>query len=250
MATYFHGNPTELQAPDGLQTLVLMNPTTYVQQFTDSTPQQPHNNLIFLNPSSLSPHAPPPQHLLGIPTTTTTPTAQDDLHGLIPRIHYNLYNHHPNYQARDTPRSKQALSLSLSSHQHPNQTQAVSAEDMRVSGGSASSGSAVTNGVSGMQSLLVSSKFLKAAQELLDEVVNVNNNGNINKSDEFSKKGNNGNNNIGKEIGESSVAPGEGGDGTGKRPADLTTAERQEIQMKKAKLINMLDEVIIFIILI
>ena len=34
-----------------------------------------------------------------------------------------------------------------------------------------------------------------------------------------------------------------GGEGSGKRAAELSTAERQEIQMKKAKLINMLDEV-------
>lgn len=109
---------------------------------------------------------------------------------------------------------------------------------MRVSaGGSPSSASGVTNGVSGIQSVLLSSKYLKAAQDLLDEVVNV---GNGIKS-EISKKVN------GKVIGESSVAvSGDGsvgGEGSGKRAAELSTAERQEIQMKKAKLINMLDEV-------
>ncbi|KAH7554173.1 hypothetical protein ACOSP7_028793 [Xanthoceras sorbifolium] len=256
MATYYHGNPTDLQAPDGLQTLVLMNPTTYVQhqqQFSDATNHPPpHNNLIFLNSTSLSPHAPTPphtQHFVGIPTTT-----QDDsispLHGLLPRVHYNLYNpNYPTQPARETPRAKQGLSLSLSSQQQTGfgsqggQGQVASGEDMRVSGGSASSGSGVTNGVSGMQSVLVSSKYLKAAQELLDEVVNVNNSG-INNKSEFSKKGN-GNNmtSNNKEIGESSVTAGDGGEAAGKRAAELTTAERQEIQMKKAKLINMLDEV-------
>ncbi|TXG58135.1 hypothetical protein EZV62_015964 [Acer yangbiense] len=267
MATYFHGNPTDLQAPDGLQTLVLMNPTTYVQHhqqhFSDATPPPPpqqhhhHNNLIFLNSTSLSPHAPPPphtQHFVGIPTT-----AQDDgispLHGLLPRVHYNLYNpNYPSPTARDTPRAKQGLSLSLSNSQQQTggfasqgggQGQALSGEDMRVSGGSASSGSGVTNGVSGMQSVLVSSKYLKAAQELLDEVVNVNNSGINNNKSEFSKKSNGNNitsNNL--EIGESSVtAAGDGGEAAGKRAAELTTAERQEIQMKKAKLISMLDEV-------
>lgn len=84
---------------------------------------------------------------------------------------------------------------------------------------------------------------MKAAQELLDEVVNVNNSGISNKS-EFSKKGSgNNNNNINKVIGESSAAAGDDGQSAGKRAAELTTAERQEIQMKKAKLINMLDEV-------
>lgn len=112
---------------------------------------------------------------------------------------------------------------------------------MRVSGGSASSGSGVTNGVSGMQSVLLSSKYLKAAQELLDEVVNVNNSG-INIKSELSKKGSGNNYNSNKVIGESSAAAGDGEE-AGKRAAELTTAERQEIQMKKAKLINMLDEV-------
>lgn len=91
--------------------------------------------------------------------------------------------------------------------------------------------------------MLLSSKYLKAAQELLDEVVNVNNSGISNKS-EFSKKGSgNNNSNINKVIGESSAAAGDDGQSAGKRAAELTTAERQEIQMKKAKLINMLDEV-------
>ncbi|KAJ0089273.1 hypothetical protein Patl1_32713 [Pistacia atlantica] len=201
MATYFHGNPTDLQAPDGLQTLVLMNPTTYVHhhqqhQFSDTTPpppqQPPHNNLIFLN-SPHAPAAPPPNnapHFVGIPTTSPDDNISP-LHGLLPRLHYNLYNaNYPTPPARDTPRAKQGLSLSLSPQQQVGygQGQAVSGEDVRVSGGSASSGSGVTNGVSGMQSVLLSSKYLKAAQELLDEVVNVNNSG-INSKNDFSKEG-------------------------------------------------------------
>lgn len=169
------------------------------------------------------------------------------MHGLIPRIHYNLYNPvDPSSAARDTPRAQQGLSLSLSSQQQPgygSQAQAVSGEDIRVSGGSASSGSGVTNnGVSGIQGVLLSSKYLKAAQELLDEVVNVNNHGIKN---ELSKKSNGINsNNSNKVVGESSGGDGSaGGDAGGKRGAELTTAERQEIQMKKAKLISMLDEV-------
>ncbi|CAN1803741.1 BEL1-like homeodomain protein 1 [Linum perenne] len=80
--------------------------------------------------------------------------------------------------------------------------------------------------------VLVSSKYLKAAQELLDEVVNVNGNGNGNgvvskekNGESGSRKGINNNNN------NNSAA------------VELSTAERQEIQMKKAKLISMLDEV-------
>lgn len=252
MATYFHGNP-EIQAAaasaEGLQTLLLMNPT-YVQYSDTPPPQQASNNLIFLNSAAnhLSP-SPNTQQFVGIPLDPNTHDHTSNFHGLIPRIHYNLYNPiDPASAARETPRAQQGLSLSLSSQQQPgygSQAQAVSGEDMRVSGGSVSSGSGVTNGVSGIQGVLLSSKYLKAAQELLDEVVNVNNNGIKN---ELSKKGNNSSNNSNKAVGESSGGDGSAGGGGdnsagGKRGAELSTADRQEIQMKKAKLINMLDEV-------
>ncbi|XVE75862.1 hypothetical protein DITRI_Ditri12bG0125600 [Diplodiscus trichospermus] len=253
MATYFHGNP-EIQAADGLQTLVLMNPA-YVQ-YSDTSPP-PANNLVFLNSNSISPHAPSPhtQQLVGIPLPVTSAANQDPgshefspLHGLVQRFHYNLYNPiDPSGEARESPRAQQGLSLSLSSQQQPgygSQGQAVSGEDMRVSGGSASSGSGVTNGAAGVQGVLLSSKYLKAAQEILDEVVNVNNSG-ITKS-ELAKKGSGNNSNSSKAIGESWAVAGDGSGGEetgGKRGAELTTAERQEIQMKKAKLVSMLDEV-------
>ncbi|KAE8697803.1 BEL1-like homeodomain protein 1 [Hibiscus syriacus] len=244
MATYFHGNP-EIQAADGLQTLVLMNPA-YVQ-YSNTPPPLP-NNLVF-------PHAPPPhtQQFVGIPLPASTSTASQDpgyheifpLHGIAQRIHYNLYNPiDTSGAARETPRSQQGLSLSLSSQKHPgygSQAQAASGEDMRVSGGS---GSGVTNGVSGVQSVLLSSKFLKAAQELLDEIVTVNNT-EIAKKDS-AKESSGDNSNSSKAIGESSVAEADGsggGEADAKHGAELTTAERQEIQMKKAKLISMLDEV-------
>ena len=187
----------------------------------------------------------------------------------MPRLQYNLWNSpDPSTAARDTPRAQQnqqgGLSLTLSSQQlggfgsfrsdreipspaaaTPNQGQApaVSGEDIRVSGGSSSSVSGVTNGVSGIQSVLLSSKYLKAAQELLDEVVNVGNGIRT----ETPKKGTNSQQT--KAAGESSAAAsGDGslaaaGDSSGKRVAELTPADRQEIQMKKAKLITMLDEV-------
>ncbi|GAV57309.1 Homeobox_KN domain-containing protein/POX domain-containing protein [Cephalotus follicularis] len=254
MAAYFHGNP-EIQGPDGgLQTLVLMNPS-YVH-YPDAPPpppqpqppSQPHqNNLLFINStptvSSLSPHA--PQQFVGIPLHATTQDPNDisHLHGLIPRVHYNLYNpidQHTN--AREVPRAPQGLSLSLSSQQQPGFGSQAQASG--VSGEDRSSNSGVTNGVSGMQGVLLSSKFLKAAQELLDEVVNVN--GNVIRS-ESSKKVNGGSCST-KVIGESSVGSGDhggsvGGEAGGRRGAELTTAERQEIQMKKAKLISMLGEV-------
>lgn len=104
-----------------------------------------------------------------------------------------------------------------------------------LSGGSPSSASGVThNGASGVQSVLLSSKYLRAAHELLEEVANVNT--------ELAKKSGGPNNRL---IGESSVAGSGGGEGSEKRSAELSTAERQEIQMKKAKLISMLDEVLV-----
>ncbi|KAF5750588.1 BEL1-like homeodomain protein 1 [Tripterygium wilfordii] len=266
MATYFHGN-SEILGGDGLQTLVLMNPS-YVQYHHDAPPPQPppqqqqqppHSNLVFLNsaannlsspPPQLS-HLPPHQQFVGIPlpnsTSSTAPSQNPNdisaLHGLIPRLHYNLFNsidHHAP-TPRDTPRAQQGLSLTLSSQQQPGYG---SQQAEAASGGSASSGSGVTNGVSGLQGVLLSSKYLKAAQELLDEVVNVNGNGT--KSELLPRKSNGSGSGTTKVAGESSAAGSGDGSGGGeageKNRAELTTAERQEFQMKKAKLVNMLDE--------
>ncbi|XP_047975883.1 BEL1-like homeodomain protein 1 [Salvia hispanica] len=71
----------------------------------------------------------------------------------------------------------------------------------------------------------LSCKYLKAAQQLLDEVVNIRKE--AKKGREPAKEDN------GKDPEPS----------TGKRGAELTTVEKQEIQMKKAKLVDMLHEV-------
>ncbi|RVW73249.1 BEL1-like homeodomain protein 1 [Vitis vinifera] len=267
MATYFHGN-SEIQA-DGLQTLILMNPA-YVG-YSDAPPPPPlHPNFVFLNsaaaslaPSNLS-HAPPPQtqQFVSIPLSATAPSASSDpsppsvhahheipgLPGFIQRPHYNLWSSiDTTAAARDTPRSQQGLSLSLSSQQPPaygsygnerevppQHATAISpvSDDMRISGASSSSASGISNGVSGMHGVILSSKYLKAAQQLLDEVVNV---GNGIKTETPSKKSSS---EATKTLGEGLI----GGETSTKRSADLSTAERQEIQMKKAKLLNMLDE--------
>ncbi|KAK7396765.1 hypothetical protein VNO78_17923 [Psophocarpus tetragonolobus] len=260
MATYFHHGNSEIQSggADGLQTLVLMNPG-YIH-YSDATPQpQPSHaagNLVFLNPavgnnSSFNPHAPPShtQQFVGIPLSASQDLnhhslhAQHDvsaLHGFLPRMQYNPWNTlDPTSAARDTPRAQQGLSLGLGSFRD-GQAPAMSGDDLRVSGGSPSSASGVTNnGASGIQSVLLSSKYLKAAHELLEEVVNVNNGIGA----ELGKK-------CGgqtKVIGESSaVGSGDAsvvGERNGKCSSELSTAERQEVQMKKAKLIGMLDEV-------
>ncbi|TKY53160.1 BEL homeodomain protein 1 [Spatholobus suberectus] len=238
MATYFHSN-SEIQAgADGLQTLVLMNPG-YVQ-YSD-TPPPPHGgNLMFLNSVATSlqslPHAPPPhtQQFVGVPLSAAgqeqPPSMHHDLsalHGFLPRMQYNLWNTvDHNAAARETPRATQGLSLSLHG------------DDVRASSSSAS-GASNGGGVAGIQSVLLSSKYLKATQELLDEVVNVNGGIKVEQAKKSFDKT--------KVVGESSTAASGdgsvGGEGSGKRSSELSTNERQEIQMKKAKLMNMLDEV-------
>ncbi|KAL6521194.1 hypothetical protein OROGR_017763 [Orobanche gracilis] len=274
MATYFHGNPSEIGAGagDGLQTLILMNPA-YVG-YSDSS-QPPHHqsssNFVFLNSNSAASHHPnvqPPQtqHLVGIPvqgTTTSLSTAsthdhQDvsSFHGFLPpRVQYNLYNLPVELgAAREVTRAHQGLSLSLSSQQPPppppgygsfrdekvaelvvpSSVSPVRVEDhIRVPAGPPSPASGVTNGV---HSVLLSSKYLKAAQELLDEVVNVGR-GAVKRGPESCRG-------QPKYVGDNSTAPEiASGEFSAKRTAQLTTTERMEIQMKKAKLVNMLDEV-------
>ncbi|KAL3839357.1 hypothetical protein ACJIZ3_023948 [Penstemon smallii] len=262
MTTYFHGN-SEIRGGggggggggDGLQTLILMNPS-YIgyadnQQPQPQRPQTNNNNLIFLNNSTATgntlnlPHH--HRHHNHPPSTQTqpflgTPIQSNDIasfhHGLLPRIehHYNMYNSQidPTGGAREVARAQQGLSLSLSSQNPPPGYASVRVDEVKVSGGSPSSASGVSNGVN--HGLILSSKYLKAAQELLEEVVNVENGGKI--VAESSKN-----------IGESSTAAvaAVSGDGEGSNVkrggAELTTGERQEIQMKKAKLVNMLDEV-------
>lgn len=277
MATYFRGNSESQGSGDGLQTLIFMNPA-YVG-FSDSQPPPANSsNFVFLNPNSSGntlhiPHAPPSQsqHFVGIPfhgASTSAATAQDtnqhdvsaalQLQGFLPRVHYNPYNN-PTMDledAREVTRAQQGLSLSLSSQQPqsgygsfmlerevtaPPLVTAVSQpreNDIKVSGGSTSPASGVSNGGNGVQSVILSSKYLKAAQELLDEVVKV---GRGAKSIAELPAGEQP-----KKTGDSAAATaaGVGGEeGSEKRGAELSTAERQQIQMKKAKLVNMLDEV-------
>ncbi|KAJ6715805.1 BEL1-LIKE HOMEODOMAIN PROTEIN 5 [Salix koriyanagi] len=155
---------------------------------------------------------------------------------------------------------RQALSLSLSSQQaptpynraisnnhheihalHSHVSVGSSGDEIRISGNSPSSVSAVSNGVSGLQNMVLGSKYLRATQELLDEAVNVGKDlvkrgfieGSSKERIEMTK--------------EYSIT----GDGTGgggetsaaNRGAQLTTALRQDLRTKKGKLVNMLDEV-------
>ncbi|CAN6444970.1 unnamed protein product [Victoria cruziana] len=82
----------------------------------------------------------------------------------------------------------------------------------------------------GFQNVLLGSKYLKAAQELLDEVVNVGRGLKGERPQKLPSK-------------EGKTKRDEPEDAGGKRGIELTAAERQEIQMKKANLIAMLEEV-------
>ncbi|XP_031126251.1 BEL1-like homeodomain protein 1 [Ipomoea triloba] len=274
MATYFHGNSEIQGGGDGLQTLILMNPGYVNVGFSDTQPAAGTsfgflNSIASGNAVTLS-HAPPQsqsQQFVGIPLATAGSQeaavhSQHDiaaLHGFIRSQYSNMYGPPPPpavelAAAREVTRAQGGLSLSLSS-QHGNfrgegdagsqqmVTAAISPtsgdDQVRVSGGSSSSASGVSNGVNGAQSRILSSKYLKATQELLEEVVNV---GKGIKTGAESAKGAN---SQAKSLAGDSSGEGQAGveSSSGNRTTELTTAERQEIQMKKAKLVNMLDEV-------
>ncbi|EPS74374.1 hypothetical protein M569_00381 [Genlisea aurea] len=280
MGTYYHGDSEIQGGGDGLQTLILMNPAFVGygdgQQAPPSGAVAQGNNFVFLNSGSaaagvgnnLSHGAPPQtQHFVGIPLhrpPPSSPQQQQDvsaLHGFMAQraTTYGLYNLPMDMSAaaRDVTRSQGGLSLSLSSHQqHPQSLgggygppfgSAAERDVAPISGGSPSSASAVSNGVTGgVQSVLLSSKYLKAAQELLDEVVNVGKGARTPAGESSSKATTTNSHN--KTAAESSVSGAAANEpdnvgSSSKLATDLTTAERQEVQMKKAKLVNMLDEV-------
>lgn len=133
------------------------------------------------------------------------------------------YHHRPVYQ--------RGLSLSLSSQQTPYRSFSGEVE--------------VSRGGDNPGGVVFGSKYLKVAQELLDEVVNVDKG--IMKGE--SVEGNNTNNNDREKRKaniESSSSGGRENDG-GKQVVELSTAQRQELQMKKSKLVNMLDEVYVYV---
>ncbi|CAL9770088.1 unnamed protein product [Musa acuminata subsp. burmannicoides] len=267
MATYFHGAP-EIQ-PDGLQTLYLMNPS-YVG-YTDAAAPA---NMVFLNSTMNSVNSinlaqtGQQQHFVGIPLQSAAQPhdshrsqpihASHDVpavQGLLPRSHYNLWTTATSsnpvdmasqfgpWRTSTAPSAQQGLSLSLSPHEMvaPAQeiTPASAANEVKIAA-SASMASGAANGGSGLQSFLMGTKYLKAAQQLLDEVVNVGKG----VKDEAAKgaplKNPADSSNV--ELKDPGAGTSEGNT-SAKRGADLTTAERQELQMKKAKLINMLEEV-------
>nr|GEX24168.1 BEL1-like homeodomain protein 1 [Tanacetum cinerariifolium] len=270
-STYYNGN-SEIQGGDGLQTLVLMNPGYVYYPDAQQSPHPQGNNFTFLDSNNTGsnhvnnphqhgtmshgpsqpqphPHASQTQQFVGIPLSASPPSSvhsQHDvssLHAFIPRAQY-MYSPVEMVPQREATPFQQGLSLSLSSQQSRYGSHAARVPISPTGdggGGSTSSASGVSNTVNGMHNMLLNSKYLKATQEILEEVVNVGkvavrNSDQLNKNLKTVGSG---------DGGSSPPVTGEGHESGSKSGggAELTTAERQEIQMKKAKLINMLDEV-------
>ncbi|XP_052187818.1 BEL1-like homeodomain protein 5 [Diospyros lotus] len=139
-----------------------------------------------------------------------------------------------------SPTSNQVLSLSLSSSQplgywsttgEHDITELAPATSPTTGGYGRSSGdsiSSVSNRISGSRNVIWGSKYLKAAQQLIDEVANM---GKVIEShvEEMTKEK--------LKVIRDSTRPGS------IIGVDLTTAERQELLEKKTKLVSILDEV-------
>ncbi|RLM58239.1 BEL1-like homeodomain protein 1 [Panicum miliaceum] len=241
MAAYYHGGAgTDIQASaDGLQTLYLMNPG--YASYGDAGASPPGaTNMMLLNsavstmtPASFGHHQQSPsaaqQHFVGIPLQA-------------PPSGYNLWNPATSGAADMSPPQAQTQGaaagvsavLSLSSREAPPVTVAAV--------GGADEGKYQLGATATPQGQMVmSSKYLKAAQELLDEVVSVS------KGVEDAKAATKSLAAVKKKEDSEGVSGGGTDDGGGAKSGgavpELSTAERQELQMKKSKLINMLDEV-------
>ncbi|XP_074281527.1 BEL1-like homeodomain protein 1 [Silene latifolia] len=212
MASYYvpHDNSTSTsttttpqQIPENanLHTLILMQQHHQQQQ-------QQSNNILLLNSAAAAAafsHPPPQQfhHQFGRPD------------------HQNitLYGY-PQEETREITRASQGLSLSLNS-QNPGGVGHVA-------------------GTGGGQVSVLGSKYLRAAQELLEQVVNVGDTltTNPNTNNTSSVDGHSHSPGKGKGVDDTQSDENEKHSGA----TQLSTSERQEIQMKKAKLVSMLDE--------
>ncbi|KAK6138168.1 hypothetical protein DH2020_028104 [Rehmannia glutinosa] len=246
MAMYYQGS-SEIQGDHNLQTLYLMNPNYVGYSDTQHPP-------LYSNPAGGAPHAPPHQ-FVGIPLShdlSRPSPAQEHIQA----VHYNIWglvDHHHNHQSAygsnlnqpNTPQQEtpKPLSLSLTPHETINQDflgQIISPKNNNCSSSSLTTNDHQSNGViNRVESVIMGSKYVKAARELLDEVANVGNGAIIiDKAKMVCKE-----TSVCKNGDTSSGGGGDSGNKNGGAAAELTTAQRQEIQMKKAKLNTMLDEV-------
>nr|XP_016511352.1 PREDICTED: BEL1-like homeodomain protein 1 [Nicotiana tabacum] len=273
---YYQGTSDNIhQAADGnIQTLYLMNPNYIHQGYTDTQQQHQHQQQIM----SHAPLQQAQQHFVGVPLPAVS--LHDQNHA---QLIHRLWNqsgggggsgngsHHQSQiipsstvvsatscggtttdlasqlgfqrsitmsptqqQQQQQQQQRGGLSLSLSPQQQQIRFNNISAQNQV--------GSNINRGLDGISSMVLGSKYLKAAQELLDEVVNV---GKCIKGSELDKE---------EFINKESILPlasdvnttNSGGESSSKKKngvAELTTAQRQEFQMKKAKLVTMLEEV-------
>uniref|UniRef100_A0A804P1L1 Homeobox domain-containing protein n=1 Tax=Zea mays TaxID=4577 RepID=A0A804P1L1_MAIZE len=231
MAAYYHGGAgTDIQAStDGLQTLYLMNPS-YAGGYADdggaSTPGAANMMLLNSAVTTMTPASFAHHHQQQSP-----PAAQQHFVGI------------PLQAQAQTPGAAGAAGvsavLSLSSREAPPVT--VAAVAACTDEGKYLGVSATPQG-----QMVMSSKYLKAAQELLDEVVSVS------KGVEDAKTAAAAATKSLAAVKKKEDSEGASGGGTddgagaksgGGAAPEMSTAERQEMQMKKSKLLNMLDEV-------
>ncbi|GMH07348.1 hypothetical protein Nepgr_009188 [Nepenthes gracilis] len=291
METYFQGG-SAIQA-DNLHTFYLMSPNrsgypvSYTHHQHQQQPHPPPPNMPLLNPAAgadslnlgnMPQGLQPSQNFVGIPLPRSddlnrpSPHEIPALHGLVPRVHYNLWSSldpaavgsHTQIPTamsataedvvglrRPVVTDQQGLFLSLSPHhngvsgqQGPtpllSPTSCASGEETRMPGASPSAVS-VSLALNGLQNVILGSKYLDAAQQLLGEVVSLRKSSKAgpHMAEEAVDKKNN--------TAARKPVAGEGSNGgeesSCKRGVDLTTAQRLELQKKKAKLLNMLDEV-------
>lgn len=240
MAAYYHGGTgTDIHqaGSDGLQTLYLMNPSYGTGGYGDAAPSGANMMLLNSSVSSMtpasfgghqaSPPPPPGQHFVGIPLQA-------------PPSGYNLWTPTTTGIADVmSPPTQQAHGvsavLSLSSRETPPVTVAsIAGDEGRYQLGATTAAS--------QGQVVMNSKYLRAAQELLDEVVSVSKG--VDDVDAKAKSSAL----VKKKEDSEGLSGGGGEDGAsgakeGAPAPEMSTAERQELQMKKGKLVNMLDEV-------
>jgi len=180
---------------------------TYFHGSHEIEPESMHT-LYLMNPNLASySDAPPPMNMFFLNSTANSPN----------QLALPQPQHLVGIPVQDWTQTQQGLSLSLPVPEIACHVMVRGEEEVKVFGSQSSSA-------------LVNSKYLRFAQQLLDEVVSV-----WKGIRDGSAKG------LVKSNGDGDH--GEKGDESAKRAVEITAVERQELQRKKAKLVNMLDEV-------
>ncbi|EEE51686.1 hypothetical protein OsJ_33045 [Oryza sativa Japonica Group] len=238
MAAYYHGGAgTDIQSgTDGLQTLYLMNPSYagYGDAAAAAAAPGAVANMMLLNSAVTS-------------MTPAPPVSGDNLWnpGAGNGAGHNVAAprpQNPDQQGHGRGPAGVSAVLSLLSRQA---APPVTVAALVAAGDEGKYLQAVAQGAASHGQMVMSSKYLKAAQELLDEVVSVSKGVDDVKAAAAAKSPAS----VKKKEDSEGVSGGGTEDGGGAKSGgappqpEMSTAERQELQMKKGKLINMLDEV-------